>query len=284
MGRDEEAVSVIVAAIMLMAVGLMLVGNFYANYAPILGREDEMVHMYRVHNQFVGVRNSISTLIEAQDTEIELLVGVRMGTAGRAYQGIGRAYGYLTLDPQRSSVQFNASYPVENVDATKGNLVFESKNMYFPNQYVVYENGGVIVAQRETSSFISDPDFEATFEGGYINVTFSSMTLTGDLSTVGGSGSRVVKMRLVTGSTEENYWTGNGKTLEINITTDYRHAWIDYFSQTLVISGFTQLAAGTRPVNQGEFSITSTGYGLWLQIARVNNYDNMKGVIDINLE
>ena len=282
LNKDEKAVSIVVATVMLMAVGMMLMGDFFVNYTPLIGEEDESQHMYDVHNQMIGVRNIVSLLMETEDTNIELLVGIRLGTPGCAYQAIGKANGDLSIDPSRSSVEINRTNPDASVYRSFGNLKFVSQNMYFQDQRVVYECGGVLVDQYGHSSFISNPDFEAIYKDGYINVSFTSVSLAGSVASVGGSGTRLVRASLIqSNDNDPTDWEGLSRDLTFEIHTQHPDAWIDFMNSTLKKSGFTYdntLAA------DGDFIVQERPWGLRVVIANVDHYKSTQGVVEIELE
>jgi len=276
---NKQAVSAIVTFVLLITVALIFMGNWLNVAVPEWGSEDEERHMYDVQNQLVGVRASIKSQVYSDNTEFVIANYIKLGTAGAAWKGVGKASGDLKFDPLESSVLFQNS--TSNLVATKGNLNYESHNLYYTDQSLIFESGAAIKSQVETGVVIAPPEFSASRDGGVISVSMTLISLTGEKDALSGSLGVVIYTRLA--SREYNWydWSSNAEDLVVNITTDHPEAWGTYFETTLPKLGFTKVPVSSPLDNDGEFKMEFYDDKFVLTIANVDRFESTVAVVDI---
>jgi hypothetical protein len=276
---NKKAVSAIVTFVLLTTVALVFIGNWLNVAVPEWGSEDEERHMIATQNQLVGVRASAKGLIYADNTDFVIPNYLKLGTPGAAWKGVGRANGDLIFDPLESTIL--CQNESSNLVATKGNMVYQSHNLYYPDQSLIFESGAVIKQQDGGAAMVAPPDFGVSLEGNVITVRMTLISLTGDSDTISGNLGVIIYTKLV--SREYNWynWTTDDEDLVINIDTQYPDAWITYFQTTLPRQGFTEVTGAAVPDEDGEFKVHLTATGCVLSIANVDEFESTVAVVDI---
>ena len=279
---NKKGVSAIVTFVLLTTVALVVIGNWLNVAVPEWGSADEERHMLAVQNQLVGLRASAKGLIYADNTDFVVPNYVRLGTSGAAWKGVGRANGIIEFDPQDSSVLFQ--HMGSNMAATKGNLQYQSHNLYYPDQDLIFESGAVIKKQGGTSAMIAPPDFEASMDGSSISIRMTMISLTGEKDVISGNIGVLVYTKLVSREYNIYNWSTNDEDIVLDITTDYPVAWSTYFTTLLPKQGFRQVGPAETPDDDGEFKIVTTQTKCELTVANVDRLEATVAVVDIILE
>ncbi len=277
--NNKEAVSAIITFVLLTTVALIFIGNWLNVAVPEWGAEEEERHLVDVQNSLVGVRASSKALIYSGNTDFVIPNYIKLGTPGEAWKGVGRANGELIFNPLESSILFKNS--TSNLVATKGNLEYNSNNLYFPDQDVIFESGAIIKDQTGKSALVAPPEFHASIDGSQISISMTLISFTGDKDILSGNLGVIVYTRLASRESNWYNWTTSNEELIIHITTQYPGAWGTYYETTLTKQGFREVPAAATPNQDGEFKVVTTGNDCTVTIANVDWLESTVAAVDI---
>lgn len=256
-GRGEDALSEIVGFVLIL--GLVVVGStLYLLYVvPAEGREDEITHMNQVQERFVSYKTSVDGLwmrslseFSATGTRgVSLSTSFDLGTGGGNTQSsgiflsfmrpIGTAAKMRTNQSERIglSVDGNEQFPGNDgaSGVPVGSLGYYTDNYYWIQQNYFYKLGGVFLEQpgEGVSVKVAPPIAIYGVRNGTganandaVKFSLSLVNITGEVSTVGGTGPLRVETRLRESMTEpyRNKKVEN-VTLNISCPSDPGHTW-----------------------------------------------------------
>ncbi len=204
--RDDNGVSVVTGAILVVAVGFIIFSIFIGFWVPRQGYEREREHMEEVRRGFSKLKSAIETIELLGSRSIDL----KMAADPPPIFGWPAMGGTLWFD--------NSS----------GTLSFQANNVHYADQTWVYENGAVILVQQGKSVMASMPAMVAAIDdnGENIRIEVRTVRLKGKGFSIGGTGARNIVL------VKENVIIENHhiSSLTIAINSAYPDAWREYLS------------------------------------------------------
>jgi hypothetical protein len=263
--EDNNGVAAVIGTIMGLMVFLAFISLFVMHWVPVMMEDNEAKHMRTAKGQFSNLKETIDKQItddnrnETMDTTIELGAdGVPMFER--------ETPGQLSL--RLSSEFFNYSFQDNGQDIyenSSGSVDLISYNRFFVRQTLIYENGAVIIHQKQGDIVRNEPEFSVEKTGNQVNLrtTLVSLYHSNDDS-VAGIGQESVSTRLwyTDRWTYGNITTPNER-VTLTIVSEYSDAWSTYYDNILSIAGL---------INGDDYNITSASGTISVVIDRVSEF------------
>jgi hypothetical protein len=263
--EDNNGVAAVIGTIMGLMVFLAFISLFVLYWVPVMMEDNEAKHMRTAIGQFSNLKETIDKQIsddnrnETRDTTIELGAdGVPMFER--------ETPGQLSL--RLSSEYFNFSFQDNGQDIyenSSGSVDLISYNRFYVRQTLVYENGAVLIHQKQGDIVKNEPEFSMEKTGNQVNLRATLVSLyhsTDD--SVAGIGQESVSTRLwyTDRWTYSNITTPNGQ-VTLSISSEYSDAWSTHYNNVLTNSGLTDGV---------DYNITSASGSVTIVIDRVSEF------------
>lgn len=292
--KDREAVASVVGTIMALLVFLTFMSLFIGTYVPIWMKDNERSHMNQVVGQFGDLKGKVDNLI-AYSATVQMYQSIVLGNvistqSTKMYQSFelgapgvpifaSQTAGALTFTPKNLSttgmrIEFmetgrtiNTTFPSDPNEKSGGSLAFYGPNRYYVQQWVVYENGGILVKQDDGQTYRAAPNILLSWNSGskFVNLTVTQIDLIGTNSSVGGFGNIGVNINVDAVDLPTNYIVSpNQRNLYMNVTTQYGPAFYSYLNSSCASEGMFQTIGGysfTYPLIGGVETIEKIKYG-----------------------
>jgi hypothetical protein len=241
--EDNNGVAAVIGTIMGLMVFLAFISLFVLYWVPVMMEDNEAKHMRDAIGQFSKLKETVDEQIATDNTE-------------------------ETRDTTISSEYFNYSFQDSGQDVyenSSGSVDLISYNRFYVRQTLVYENGAVIISQKQGDIVKNEPEFSVAKVGNQVNLqtTLVSMYHITDDS-VAGIGQESVSTRLwyTDRWTYDDITSPNGQ-VTLTIVSKYSNAWSTYYDGILTNGG---LVAGS------DYNITSGSSGISITIDRVSEF------------
>lgn len=245
--RSESAVSVAVAAALLLGIMVIFITNIQVYHVPQWKEDAEYGHMSEVFEDMSRLKSNLDLLslgmAVSPDSEIILSSPLRMGGGNLPVVDRMKSGGTLTLDSEgcrlSATVTDNNTTPEPINSGTPlncGALSYRAVNSRYLDQTFCYENGALIVAQEGQSFMKLYPGITLEKGGGSVNLSVNTICLEGGDWVL--SSNSVEDLRLISGSRttlcDSDLLTGGRYLTSVSLTifTDYPEAWETYFNTT----------------------------------------------------
>jgi hypothetical protein len=292
--QDSSAVSNIVTSIMMLGIFLSILAMVFTVYIPSWAKSGEANHMEQVMDSILDLKSSIDKQV-ADESGVGSTIStrVKLGAEGGSIMGIGRTSGSLSMKTTEFNISVYNTNDTQNLyDQTYGKISFRSRNIYFQNQIISYENGAVIVEQDGSAVMRAKPNFGVTYDDNKTTVVISLIQLSGGADNINGKDHHTIDSTLTQsfGQSHELIWSpaegfDYGQNITINISTKYGELWRDFIDEEL-----NDLPAGVRnntvTLTMTQYRDLATGetyYVVLVTILSVDKLDLKKGIVDINL-
>jgi len=300
--KDRMGVASTIGTIMALMVFLTIISMFTNTYIPIWMKENERDHMDEVLGQFGELKGKVDVLIvNAQTTQrptINMFQPINLGSDSVPVFTSATA-GFLHLKP---SGTYDTGVSVDfwyNYSGTKQHIVIDgggcleyyAPNRYFVQQWYGYENGALIIYQKEGMAVRASPSIVLALNpDNTVNVQFDQVDLIGDNETVAGIGMAGVNIDLYSHESQsymlsDPTGTHSEGTLVLKFTTRYLDALWSYINTTMLTAGLVKgvendyttssklVRAEARPV-----------YELTLTVFDVNEFTHNRAHVKLDLE
>jgi hypothetical protein len=245
--------------VLLLALLVSVLAVFNVSYLPEWKADAEQEHMDEVYEDMshLKARGDMLALASSldEDTVISLSVPVRMGGGFIPFVGTEKSSGTVFANGGFCNLNVTA------VNATGGNIsafsfrslgtiIYVSHNNYYVDQVFSYENGALIVSQKNRSIMKLYPSvFFKNTGGDNYSLYVNSLSLEGN--PIAFSGDNIQDIRL---SSNNSTWLfRNNETLTdvtISVNSSYPASWASYFNTSAQASGLTYSTEYT--LEQGE--------------------------------
>jgi hypothetical protein len=232
--NDEKGDAVLITVILLLSIALTLGGNLLLAYGESLGKEEDMLHMTDVEDSFMRMRGSMFTLLEAKDTDSLVVQRFTLGTDGNSYLGIGRSSGKFGMDPSTFEITVGVKTAgiLDKINSVSGQITFESRNYYFDDQTMTYQNGAVIVDEYDHKTVADPPPVSIQRYSSGFGMEFNLYGISGNSFEISGIETTMLKMNMISQSSNFREVRSDESILVI-IDSDARDAWEDWFRSYL---------------------------------------------------
>ncbi len=242
---SDSAVSVAVAAALLLAIMVMFITTIQIYHVPQWKEDAEYSHMSEVFEDMSRLKCNIDLLsmgrVVSPDSEVILNSPLRMGGGNLPVVNRMKSGGTLVFDSEKCKLSAIITYnnsTSENIPSTGplecGALSYRADNSRYLNQIYCYENGALIVSQGDQSFMKLSPGITLEKGGGSLNLSVNAVCMEGSNWVL--SSNSVEDLRLISLSREHQYdITGlesfyNITSVSLTIFTDHPEAWETYFS------------------------------------------------------
>ncbi len=166
--KDDRGLSVVVGTLLVISIILAAFAAIYPAYSRVSVHSSEADHMRGIANSLIDIQTEVERLSEGETRSFNIDMAAQ--------------YPPLVRYPKSGGV-------LSSKDVTYGYLEFVANNFFYPDQTYFYESGAVIVAENE-AWMRSSPTliYIENLPGGNIFVKVSKIQISGDGSSVSGSG------------------------------------------------------------------------------------------------
>jgi len=271
--RDKEGVASVVGTIMALLIFLTILTIFVNTWMPVTLKENERSHMDEVMNEMGSIKSSTDNMIIYSTlsgySSTTVYQSIDLGAAGIPAFASATA-GLLTVNPYStgSTSRTYANFTVTENSIAKaksltggGSIEFYAPNRYYVQQWVAYENGGIVLKQEDGQIMRATPGISFVLNSGALNMYLYQVTLLGTSSSVSGTETAGLNLQVMA-ATSDTYSTTAGTDLQFKFITEYGTAYYDYLNDTLSsISGIANGgASGWKYNNTNSFYYQNTAY------------------------
>lgn len=228
LSSSDEGVATTVGTIMALLVFLSLLSLITQQYVPIWMEDKEAYHVDNVMGQFTQIKGTVDTLVMNQYEDYSLYNTVTLGSEGVPLFA-SRTMGVIRLLPEDGGMTLNLNEtdgPSRSFEGS-GSLSLEARNRYFEEQTIIYENGAILLQQREDSIVRAPPQISINREGGEYSLNIHIVDIQGIETRLGGSRNIGVITELY-GTSRMSYTELDNVSLEINTeNTGGWRRWLD---------------------------------------------------------
>jgi len=237
MDSSEEGVATTVGTIMALLIFLSILSLITQQYVPVWMEDNEAYHMDEVKGQFADLKNGVDNMVIMEREDFPRYSSVNLGTAGVPLFA-GSSPGRLTFSPRWGgdedrgmSLEFVDDGDTIDFDAT-GNISYHAINREFEDQSLIYEQGAIILAQRDGEIMRAKPHFSITNVSddatSDYEVSMTMIHLRGSSSDLSGT-SRVGITTELTNIFRNTF--DDLETMNLTLTTAYPEVWENHFSE-----------------------------------------------------
>jgi hypothetical protein len=290
--KDKEGVASVVGTIMALLIFLTFMSIFVSTYIPIWMKDNERSHMNTVLSEYGDLKGKVDNLV-AYTSTIQMYQSMVTGSiistqSTKMYQSFdlgaqgvpifaSQTGGLLTFEPKNMTdtgmrIEFkevgrttNTTFPTDPNEKSGGKLSFYGPNRYYVEQWIAYENGGIVIKQAEGQTFRAAPTISLDWnKGGFINMTVTQIDMIGVNQSIYGLGNVGVNMNVEAVDLPTNYYVDhNARDMYINLTSEYGIAYYEYFNASCAAEGLVQITGshvGTRLANETiSYGASATG-------------------------
>jgi hypothetical protein len=294
--KDNDAVSNIVTSIMMLGIFLSILAMIFTVYIPNWAKSGEANHMERVVDSFLDLKSNIDKQIGSEkDVGTSLSTPIKLGAEGGSVMGIGRTTGSLAFYSTGFNIMVHNTEDTQNIyGQASGKISFESRNIYYTNQYLTYENGAVVVKQGSNAIVRAKPNFNIIYSDNKTTVVVTLIHLSGTSHNIGGTEHHTMDSKLIQSIAQspELIWTPEegfyyGQNITLNITTEFGDSW-----KELIESELDELPSDVRNNTVDKLIITSekdpitdeTIDNVILSLKGIDKLNLKKGIVEIKLD
>ncbi|WP_462272638.1 DUF7289 family protein [Methanohalophilus sp.] len=244
--KSESAVSTVVSFVLLLGLFVTVLAVFNAHYIPEWKADAEKAHMDDVYDDMSQLKARADMLSLAssldKDSTVSLSIPIKMGGGYIPIVGPTKSSGVLSVNDDDFRISIEGLNTTNSTDqliisdsSSPGNIRYSSNNGYYVDQTFAYENGAVIVSQKERSLMKLGPSFSIKNQSGtLLEVDLTLMNITGDRAVITSNGIEEIKLTS-NDWVEEFYSTQNESltNLTISINTSYPSAWAKYLDESM---------------------------------------------------
>jgi hypothetical protein len=248
-----------------LMVFLAFISLFVLYWVPVMMEDNEAKHMRDAIGQFAQLKENVDAQIATDNTEETRDTTIKLGADG-VPMFERETPGQLSL--RLSSEFFNYSFSDSGQDVfenSSGSVDLITYNRFYVRQTLIYENGAVIIHQKQGDIVKNEPEFSVEKVGNQVNLQTTMVSLyhsTDD--SLAGIGQESVSTRLwyTDRWTYDNITSINGQ-VTLTIVSLYSDAWSNYYDGILANAG---LVAGS------DYNITSSSGSIQITIDRVSEF------------
>ncbi|WP_209683111.1 DUF7289 family protein [Methanohalophilus levihalophilus] len=244
--KSDSGISTVLSAVLLLGLLVSILAVFNVSYVPEWKADAERAHMDDVYEDMSRLKTNgdliaLSTSIDPNST-VSLSVPITMGGGYIPVVGASKSSGSLSINDDITSMKIVASNTATNNTYTfnltdRGSVIYTSNNNYYVDQVLVYENGALIVSQKNRSIMKqSPPVYINNVFGNDYSVNVNSISLVGDTRSVSSSGTQDVRF-----DSRSSVWKFNNNepltNVTISINSSYPSSWAEYFNSSALSAG-----------------------------------------------
>jgi hypothetical protein len=255
--QSESAVSSAVEAILLLAIVFSIFSVIQIGYIPEWKADGEHSHMTDLWEDMTKLKSRIDrvSLILMSDSNSSLpqvitTIPLRNSIGETPVLGSSRSSGAMSVNVDTCRMIITASGSSRAINC--GTIAYNSNNNYYTDQVFAYENGALILDQREKAVMKKYPMFRVykTSSGGY-NFLINAIEIAGSQNTVSANSDCSIRLKQGSFSTFCNASYVNPFVLELD--TNYPDAWEIYLNDTMSNAGLKRDVDYTLSTNGNDY-------------------------------
>lgn len=236
--KSESAVSTVVSFVLLLGLFVTVLAVFNAHYIPEWKADAEKAHMDDVYDDMSQLKARADMLSLAssidEDSTVSLSIPIKMGGGDIPIVSPTKSSGVLSVNDSIYKVDItgtNSTDPLIPLGSYNlGTIGYSSNNGYYVDQTFTYENGAVIVSQRERSLMKLDPSISIKNQSGTLLVDLTLMEIAGDRVVITSNG--IEEIKLTSNDWAKEFENKSLTNLTISMNTSYPSAWAKYFNDS----------------------------------------------------
>ncbi|ATU07683.1 DUF7289 family protein [Methanohalophilus portucalensis] len=234
--KSESAVSTVVSFVLLLGLFVTVLAVFNAHYIPEWKADAEKAHMDDVYDDMSQLKAradmlSLASSLDEKST-VSLSIPIKMGGGDIPIVGPTKSSGMLSVNDGIYKVDITGTNStgsfIKSYDL--GTIGYSSNNGYYVDQTFAYENGAVIVSQRERSLMKLDPSISIKNQSGTLLVDLTLMEIAGDRVLITSNG--IEEVKLTSNDWAKEFENKSLTNLTISMNTSYPSAWAKYLNDS----------------------------------------------------
>jgi hypothetical protein len=227
--NSDDAVVGIIVAILLIGLIILVISIIQTVFIPNWMKQIEAEHMDDVAGQFSQLKFAIDIQSSLQRRDLPVSVPVTIGNKQFPILQSSQSFGRLDIIDNAGYMLFGNT--TNSTIINFGDIIFESYNSYFLDQFYIYECGSIIVSQDEGNIITVKPDFSYEFDDPDLSFNFTIVNISdvGNKNSASGYGTYPIRVEY---DNIENEILPENITI-IRIFSDYPESWHLYFKTIL---------------------------------------------------
>ncbi len=230
---SQSAVSTVVSVVLLLGIIVSVITVINAYYVPEWKSAAEKSHMDDVYSDMADMKKDIDIVSAYMRTGspayLSLSVPIRAGGGDLPIFSADRSSGRLVINEENNAIRIDVNNGEFFEDLNPGSITYVSDNMYFVNQKYTYENGAVILSQKENSLMRLSPQMVITkVNSSTIRMDISIIEINSSKRSV--TSNSIEEIRFITESSKR--YSVNASSVSLEIETSYPRAWNTFFENS----------------------------------------------------
>ena len=288
--KDQMGVAAVIGTIMALLVFLTFLTVLVTTWIPVTMKDNERNHMNDVISQFSDMKGSVDNMMVyttiSGKPSLPTYQAVTLGAPGVPAFASPTA-GFLSVSPKGSTnsmittsfTQGSGSLVTVNGG---GSVQMYAPNRYYVQQWVAYENGGMLVKQDDGQVFRALPSITFTNDSGALNLDLTQIDLIGANSSVGGTGIEGLNLEVVYVD-EQTYTLKPSTDVAMVFQTNYGKAYFEYLNSTM--ASIFKTGSVLDPVAEGDYYSNGTAdMGASDLMWSIHYQDQGQGIFKVTLQ
>jgi hypothetical protein len=246
-----------VEAILLLAIVFSIFSVIQIGYVPEWKADGEHSHMVDLWEDMTKLKSKIDrvSMILMSDSNSSLpqvitTIPLRNSVGEMPVLGSSKLSGTMSVNVDTCRMIVTANNNSQGINC--GTIAYHSNNNYYTDQVFAYENGALILDQREKAVMKKYPMFRIykTSSGGY-NFMINAIEIAGSPNTV--SANSDCSIRLKEGSFSTFYDASNISSFALELYTNYPEAWETYLDDSMSKAGLKRDVDYTLSTNGNDY-------------------------------
>jgi hypothetical protein len=296
--KDQVGVAAVIGTIMALLVFLTFLTVLVTTWIPVTMKDNERNHMNEVMSQFSDMKSGVDNMMVytsiSGKPSLPTYQAVTLGAPGVPAFASPTA-GFLSVYPKGSSnsmmlTSFTESTGTNPVMVNGGGSVqMYAPNRYYVQQWIAYENGGILVKQDDGQVFRAAPSITISKDGNAANIDITQIDLIGASSSVGGTGIEGLNLDVIYVDSQTYHLKVN-TAFNTTFTTNYGDAYYEYLNTTMSSLGFTMEGGmGVWGYTSEDSYYFENGHQAWATTQgaihwRVTFLDKGSGVFNVSID
>ena len=225
---ENSAVSGVIAAILMLGLLMTVLSIIQTVYVPQWTEENEFYHMDETLYQFSNLKFAIDIqLYHPDSSNIEVTTPIKLGCEKIPYLSASPSNGEIKITPDNLKITIHGD---NDIKYSIGTIEYRSYNSYFVDQIYTYENGALILSQKQGDIMYSSPFLSVNNSENNVNLSLTLVNISdinnGEPSIYGHttclistrySGSQITSIKNIS---------------NITIETEHTNCWYNYLNET----------------------------------------------------
>jgi hypothetical protein len=239
--ESKSASSTAIAAVLLLGIVFSVFSVVHLGYYPEWKADEEHSHVANVWEDMTELKSQIdrTTVLLISDPtssapKITRNIPLHIGSWQMPLIGTMKSIGVVSVNTNRCKMTITPKNGNETV-INCGTIAYNSNNEYYVDQTFKYENGALILAQKEQSVMKLYPSIRVSeVSSGNYNFLINAVEIQGLIDTLSSNSDSSLYLK---DCAFETLYDGNVDSFELTIDTEHPDAWETYFNEMLTGAG-----------------------------------------------